>query len=269
MKKHTGLAVVVVMVTGCLVANGARPVTEAFASGFSGWIMTNRNIEGAWVNVDSQAEFDLWTPEIPVPGASCTLIASNGASSGAFVGDWNAAGIDCLNFDFIASCTTNPVNTQIVVSLYGGNSKVDKVITTSSLESLQHFSVSVESKAQGGWAGSLTEEAFSSMKTNIRSVAIRATVPALPTTKSQFLVYRFDNISLDSQARMQGLASIGNDSLAINWSHLVADRIYTLETCNDLAANVWSNASTFSATGTVSTVSISNASRVQFMRLKY
>lgn len=283
MKPCLGRLVPVLLLLLVTHAPAAEPTTETFASNFDGWTgnldlyggeLFFDYFDGRWSWVAGTALFSAELAEsAPVlPRPTAALIASNGAASGKFVGNWITGGIDRISFTFNASAFfngthTNKFNSTIVFFIWSGTNYAAHSFATNAVNTNVTFSASVESLTSGGWSGSVTNETdFDALKTNVSAVSIRTTIPSFPTLNPTYFSNRFDNVALESVQRAVQIMPTETGGVDIVWGHLMTNRVYTLQLVQDPVAGTWTNRTTLSPTSTTATISLS-ADEINFHRL--
>lgn len=191
--------------------NAASINIETFDVDFNGWIAEDGpNTFWVWQNGELSVQTDGSFPD-PL-GAS--LYATNAAASGGkFVGNWTTARADVVGFDLRADQTALPT---VELRLDGGTNWVARQVTHASTN-LQRVAISMDSLATGGWGSgvTVTEAAFSSLKTNVQKVKVRV----VPSGSAGVQFFYIDNLFLSRAFRWDG-GPLGTGAVwmaATNW----------------------------------------------------
>lgn len=234
---------------GATPARAAAHVTEAFAAGLSGW--TNHIDPTPWV-ASTQAVRASFSASVLPQNAS--LEAGAGASGGAFVGDYRAAGVEALGFDFLAEDAQPSV---LKLELTAGTNVFfqDLRPRMTAVGEWNHFLVSLADGDADRWAGAPASELSTSL-TNVIRVAIRVT-----TSGAGARAFRLDDVFLDRLPflRPTSESTVMADGLRTGFA-------YGVET-TDMLGGAWTNVASFAATNRTEMLVISNQPAVLFLRL--
>lgn len=273
MNRRCALVALVLLPATLRSAPAAELFTETFSADYNNWTTRVVSVTPRWTN--QAVIFRIGFTMFPPIGSLGELIATNVSSSGAFVGDWNAAGIDQISFDFSAGSVFNGTHTNefpssLLLFLFNGSNLVSKPFATTRVHTTVTFSVLMDGLAAGGWGGDVTDEvAFAEFKTNITGFTLRTTVPSLPTLGSATWTNTFDNITLDRVQRAMRLQPSGTGDLVIVWDRLVTNRVYKFEWSPDLTSGAWTEISQVTATGfTAHTAAPSSETQTYFRLIR-
>jgi hypothetical protein len=232
-----------------LLSSGATPYSEPFNSSLSGW--TNN---GAVAWTAGSAAVSATFPVFAGP-VSAVLMAGAGASGGALVGDFDAAGILLMGFSFRADhikpsslllqwrCGTNAVFRELK----------DLILVTGAWHRLVF---SLASPAAGGWVTSLDDAAFVDMQTNVTSISVLVEGQSLSST----VRYWLDDFFIAGAQSASRLQATTNGYGDLTWVDVQSNFTYRLEFAAE-PGGVWSNMGLTTATSSnlVSNVALSNA----------
>lgn len=219
------------------MADAASLFTETFSSSLSGWTNAG-SIAWQW-NTNGYARVAF--PATPIFQESI-LAGGASASSGAFTGDYKAADVAVIGFDFYAEDSEPNVLTLFLLS--GTNSMsvalANRITETGAVHRL---AVSLRDRASGPWLGPATDAQFDEWLASITAVRIRVT----PKT-NEAEAYRLDTLFLDRAPDTIAL-EIDSDGLPeMEWTHLRTNWTYRIEANTNLISGSWATLSTFSAT---------------------
>ena len=234
---------------GAPPAHAAAHVTEAFVASLSGW--TNNLDPTSWVAATQAVRASFGASVLP---QTASLEAGAGASGGAFVGDYHAAGIEAIGFSFLAEDAQPSV---LKLELTAG--------TNVFFQDLRPYMIAVGawnrllvSLAEGDadrWVGAPASELAASL-TNVLRVAIRVT-----TSGAGPRAFRLDDVFLDRLPFLR----------PANDTNVIADAlrtgfVYRIEAA-DALGGAWTNVGSFAATNRTETRSVSNSPALLLLRL--
>ena len=223
----------------CAQAQAASLYTESF-SGSSGW-----SSSGGAAVAETLGELRVSFPDIfPLPPESVLLLATNGASGGAFTGDYAAAGVELIGFRFKAD---DAVPDSLLIELRAG---------AQSYSSPQLRGQVVQTgvwcdvwTVLGGdeWAGN------SSVVTGVTQLAVY-----IKQAASGAETCHVDDVFTDSMPIAGRVAAGAAETTIVSWSHLRSGWFYSVSTCVELPAGNWSNVSAFTTVGVQQDVVVTN-----------
>ena len=153
---------------------GAQIFTETFTGGGNGW--RSNDVTVAFVTNWVRMRF----VSGPFDPSGSTLIASNEASGGAFVGNYHTAGVKALSFTAVS---TGRVPSAAVVHLQSGSNSVFRNVVSQFCVTgkVMKTVVSLESAAAGGWFEP-SPGMFSSVLSNVTEVRLQVVPNSIITT---------------------------------------------------------------------------------------
>lgn len=225
-------------------ARGAQIYTETFPLDSSGWTAYVLLGSGEWNWVGGNLQLDYYfiaPPDIPPPDEAI-LLADSLASGGKFTGNWTAAGIGAVGFDF-TSDTKPPSGIQ--VTLTNGVNSFYVGVAAPPVGVTESFLIPVDSLAAGGWTGvpDNSEAGFAALKTNVASVLIQILRNGMTST-----TYHVDNFFTSQTFQWDGGNSTHGGSQWLATTNWFPDGIP--------GAN---SRVIFGSTGTASTVAINSS----------
>lgn len=247
-----------------LAGEAAAPDTATFDADAEGWTTSG---SPAWSAVSGLVQAAFAPVGFPSPGENGAMQATNGASGGAFTGDYAAAAIERAGFDFLA-LSTNP--SSLTIEWIGGTNTYYRDFTAQlgSPGSWFRLEIDFSSRAAGGWGGGPADEAvFAASRSQVTRFTVRI---ARRGTAGQ--TYQIDNVFLDRRPAASAIAPPGPDPV-VTWTNLrtvaesrAAPPLYRIESTPDLLTN-WSSAASFQATGRVQALSVPLAESALQIRL--
>jgi len=228
-------------------ARAVSPHTETF-DGASGWTA----LGGASVAETGGEVVASFPRVVPLPPDAVLLTATNGASGGAFTGDYVRAGIELAGFRFRAD---NAVPASLLIQLRSG------------LQFYSSSQLNTQVLQTGAWyevwtrVGSAEWSGQPSVLTNVQEFAIY-----IRPASSEAETCRVDNVFIDILP--SGDVQRGPEGTSLlTWSHLRAGWNYRVQACGDLAAGGWSNTAAFIATDSSEELVVTNAGDRSIWRL--
>jgi hypothetical protein len=217
---------------------GAEIYTETFTVGTKNW--TNQG-SAVWTLPAGTPKATFAQQFVPLPETG-TAIAGPAASAGRFVGDYRAAGIDLIGFDFLSQ---DVPPSDVTIRLEGGTNVFFHSVPSSALSEVGEtvrVMVSVRSRSEGGWAGP-DEAAFEEGLQDVRSVSVSISRSGLLEQD-----YFFDNFFTDRLPEGVDIAfAPGSGPMAV-FDYLREGHVYTVEALEDLVDGVWTNVGSLAAT---------------------
>ncbi len=214
-----------------LCARGAGVHTETFSGGRMGW--TN---VGSWVTAGTnnalRGQFGSQTFPVPETGS---FVATNASSGGAFTGDYGAAGIQLIGFEFMAQ---DVLPSSALIRWHGASASYFRSFLSYVTETgvWYRLAVTLSDKDAGGWVGG-TEEAFQAGLTNVQWVEISITRSGTAAQR-----YYMDEVFVDGLP--EGTRIRFGEA---TWSPLRTNVAYAVEAAAD-PKGPWAEAGSFSAT---------------------
>ncbi len=244
------IAFLAVMAIGIsLPAGAATKYTETFTTGGNGWTSTPVGVSAAVRYVGGGIR--IRHSSAPLSGIYVTLITDTNASSGAFFGNYVAAGIQTIGFSVNATGSV-PDNVELFIgATNSGSLRTIKRSFASMLTTTGVWltgSASLQSAGLGGW----TEDppgCFTDVLANVSTVFLG--VDAKLFVVQQYL---FDNFFLDGLAWASEVKPSTGETAVISWSDVRSNLTYHLQTATALGGG-WSNVTSFTATGSSHSVS--------------
>ena len=213
---------VIVLLSLLVHLRAASEFSEPFDVDVSGWSTSNSGLaQLSHVAADQSIRVRLIGFGGPDPN-SYSLIATNGASSGAFVGDYLATGVNFISFDFMAE---DVIPSELIARLTGPEGTyffnlTDQVVQTGWW---YRFMVSITSQSAGGWVGS-SSNGFDSFLGQVDEFRIQLVKSGTATQG-----YRFDNIALERIPQATSILINGANETEMRWSYLAAGVNYTVQ----------------------------------------
>jgi len=242
-----------------LSAQSARITNETFAGGANGWMGTTVFGSGQWSFTGGTARIKFNTG-FAFPD-SATLSNSASASSGAFTGNYDQAGINLIGFSFLAP---QIVPSGFVILEWGGSTSIyQKGFTVSTTGVWHNFAMSLSDQAKGQWTtiqGSIND--FTAARQSVSFVTIRVTLNGV-----MFHEFLIDNIFLAGQPGISNYVFSGGSIFSMHMNELQSNLTYHVEAAPDVTG-VWTFAQSFIATNRIQTVNITNSAPQQFWRTK-
>ena len=234
---------------GALPAGAAAFVTEPFTAGLSGW--TNHLDPTPWVASTQAVRASFGASVLP---QNASLEAGAGASGGAFVGDYLAAGVTAVGFHFLAE---DALPSVLKLELTAGTNVFFQDLRPRMLAVgvWNRFLVSLAAGDAGRWVGGPASELVNGL-TNVSRVAIRVT-----TSGAGARAFRLDDVFLD---RLPFLRPVDETSVLVDG--LRTGFVYGVERA-DALGGVWTNVASFAATNRTETLVVTNPSATLFLRL--
>lgn len=239
-----------VILTTADIARGAAQGTESFTAGLSGW--TNNVDPTPWAAATQAVRAVFGSSVLP---QNASLEAGAGASGGAFVGDFRAAGVEAIGFSFLAEDVQPSV---LKLELTGGTNVFfqDLRPRMSAVGAWNRFLVSLADRDADRWAGAPASELARAL-TNVVRVAIRVTTSGATTR-----AFRLDDVFLD---RLPFLRPV-NETMVMAEA-LRTGFVYRIETA-DVMDGAWTNLPSFVATNRTETRAVSSNPASLFLRLR-
>lgn len=247
--KGASLILLFAGLAGATPAHAAAHVTETFTAGLSGW--TNHLDPTPWTASTQAVRASFGASVLP---QQASLEAGAGASGGAFVGDYRAAGVEAIGFSFLAEDAQPSV---LKLELAAGTNVFFQDLRPRmvAVGGWNRFLVSLSESAAGLWVGGPAAELMNSL-TNVQRVAIRVT-----TSGAGVRSFRLDDVFLDRLPSLQltNPAVVTGDGLRTGF-------VYRLESA-DALGGTWTNLLSFAATNRTEAWAISTGPAPFFLRL--
>ncbi len=220
----------------CPCAWAAAAHTETFASDVAGWT----NAGSLQLGVTNQTLRGLFAAQgVPIP-ESGSFVATNLSSSGAFTGDYDAAGIRLIGFSFMAQ---NTLPSAALLRWQGPTSSFFRsfAATVATTGVWYHFAFTLANKDAGKWAGGSTA-AFDESLRAVQGLEIQLTRAGMAAQR-----YYVDDVFVDALP----WGSVGTASptggMPVVWSSLRTNVAYVVQAA-DQPSSSWHDAGTFVAT---------------------
>ena len=218
----------------------ASEVTETFDNDVSGW--TSSSPAAPLSHVASDGSIRLTLIGFGVPDQNnYFLVAGSGASNGAFVGDYNAAGVNFISFDFMAEDVI-PSNFTLRLEGSEGAYFFNFVNDIQGIGVWHRCMINISSQAAGGWVGSGVNgfESFLGDVTQLRFLFAKN-----GTATQRF---RFDNIALERIPQATNVSITMSSEAVVRWAYLNPAVTYTVQAA-DSPLGTWSNIGSFMPLG--------------------
>lgn len=236
---------------------GASVFREEFSGGSSSW--TGLTAGGAsWSFSGGRAILSIPSSTPLPPTGIGTLVATNGASGGAFTGDYRAAGISLIGIRIRGLASTNTV----ILRWYDKTNVFTHPFFIGVTGVWYTFTASIEGLQAGGWLGA-SEAAFASGLTNVQRLDFR--IDQIAPAADQ---YEIESVFLDGLHAAQTMDR-STGPLVITWSPVQTDTTYALQTALSVT-DQWTTVQTFTPTGRSHSVTITDATNapLQVYRLQ-
>lgn len=245
-------AALVITLQGSLYA--ASFYTETFEGSLGGW--QDRDAGKMTVSYTNNlgnptgcilGRFSLQQIALPQTDA---FIATGAVNTVNFVGDYHAAGVELIGFDFIA-LNVIPASARIEITGRIGETQTDYVARffTSALvgTNIWHsFRYRLTSPSDGGWTFGTNN--FYQIMTNVVSLQVQ-----ISRSGESAQTYLLDNIFIDALPAGGG-ATAASNTPQIVWNNLRTNEVYRVEASPDLVVPEWTVIATITAqTSTVTT----------------
>jgi len=252
MKTSTAWACYLLIAACPPVLMSAQITNESFGSGANGWIDSTTFGTGNWSFTGGVARVNFINTGIAFPdGAKLSGTAS--ASSGAFTGNYDQAGINLVGFSFLAPQIVPPTNTFVVLEWGGSTSIFQKGFSVTATGVWHHFSVSLSDEAKGQWT------TIQGSKDNF--VAARQSVSFILISVSRNGIleheYVIDNIFLAGQPSFGALAWSTGSTFHARADDLLSNRTYDVESAPEVTGT-WTMSQSFISTNTMQWINITN-----------
>lgn len=229
--------ILAVLLASSPTAHPASLYTETFSTDLSGWITET---EPSWQWTDSHVAISFPEPFFG-PLASGTFAALTDASGGAFVGDYRAADIALIGFDFRPD---NALPNDAFIELRSEGGSVFAIFTNqiSQVGAWRRIVVPVYASADSHWS-SIGPTTLEDVITNVTAFTINI------QQSSAFIeqTFRVDNIFLARLHTGGPLAFSAPHELHLQWDDLLSNRAYRVEMTSDLLSGQWTPVGTFTA----------------------
>jgi hypothetical protein len=239
-----------------LVAFMVRAGTiETFTAALNDW--TNTPGSTVWRATNQFAEVAFAASLVP---ATSSLIVTGGISGSAFIGDYDAKGIEAIGFKFRAEQVLP--STLTIRLLSGTNGYFQNVQTRIAVTGVWYqFVFSLESRDAGSWDGD-APELFPIVRQQIDSIAISVTKPSTMVTSR----FRIDDIFIDRMHTAGAVPSSSSAVPVITAEFLQTNLVYGIETAPSLGGP-WTREQTINATNRTMTWLLTNTHPVAFGRI--
>lgn len=164
-------------------ARGAQIFTEPFSGGSNGWSYT------AGSSISFTANLVRFRMPFSFVPSSHTLVASNNASAGAFVGDYLTTGVRAIGFSLICAAATP---SQIQLDLLSGTNRVWRLLGGQACVTAKWLSVVADLPASnpGEWF-ELAPGLYTSVLSNVTEIQVQITPRANPAVTQTALLDDF------------------------------------------------------------------------------
>jgi len=235
----------------------AQQTNESFSTGVNnGWVGTLTDT-GNWRFTNGVAQ--LTFSPVLIPGPTAGMISNN--TSAAFTGNYEAADINLIGFNYITA--TGSIPSEVVLS-FGGNSNVYNATFSPSQTGVWYsFSAPLtDDPADGGWilvSGYYTN--FAAVRRDVKFVAI--TIKRAGVSNE---IHRIDNILLGRQPSAVALA-VTETNAALAWIDLKTNQLYHVEATRDILSEPWQFLESFTATSSVYIANYADTNTPRFLRM--
>jgi hypothetical protein len=240
----------------------AQKAVEGFTSGANGWSGSSESFTGAWTFTGGVARISFAAIGIGFPDL-CILSNLPSASSGAFTGNYDTAGISAIGFSFMAPSAL-PASGAVELEWRGSTSVYRRSFSILHTGVWHHVSASLNEEDKSAWtviAGSADN--FAAARQSVTRVALRV---ARSITSSHAFI--FDDIFVAGQPLGSSLG-VGMGG-AIAWEGLLAGVGYRIEATTNLLGTSWSVLESIRATGYYHTTVVTNFSTShEFFRISF
>lgn len=225
-----------------IVQGGAAQGTESFAIGTAGWQFgDDENTAWSWTTGAVHLTFDEIGSSTP---RSSSLTAGSVASGAQFVGDYAAAGVQLIGFEFYPEDTL-PAGVTITLSADGAGVVSDVTGRASTLGDWNQIAVPVTANATSFWQ-SVNGGQLTNILANVQEFRIDVGVE---TAAAQG--YRIRNIFLDLLPVAADIQVPSASAPEIAWDHLRTNWNYRVDASTNLVDQVWNSVGQFTATNRV------------------
>lgn len=225
-----------------IVQGGAAPGTESFATGPAGWQFgDDPDSTWSWATGAVHLAFDEIGSSTP---RSSSLTAGSVASGAQFVGDYAAAGVQLIGFEFYPEDTL-PDGVTITLSADGAGVVSDVTGRASTLGDWNQIAVPVTANATSFWQ-SVNGGQLTNILANVQEFRIDVGVE---TAAAQG--YRIRNIFLDLLPVAADIQVPSASAPEIAWDHLRTNWNYRVDASTNLVDQVWNPVGQFTATNRV------------------
>ena len=189
-------AFAVVFLGLALHAPAAQIYSEPFTGGSNGWIAVTNTPYVSFVG--NGVRFRIPFSFLPL---SASLQASNGASSGAFVGNYATAGVKAVSFSLI--CTAS-VPGQVQLDMISGTNRIWRLLGGQACMTgrWMNITASLASEDEGEWFSS-TPGLYASVLSNVTEVQVQMTPRPNPAVQQTFFL---DDFALKSASALQSVS---------------------------------------------------------------
>jgi len=243
----------------------AQLTNESFDAGANGWVGSVDPLinSGVWDFSGGEARVTFFNTGIPIFDFGM-LSNSSTASSGAFTGNYDTAGINVIGFTFQAP-TLLPGGGSNVVLRWGGSTSVfQRAFTVSQTGVWYNFSASLADAAKFEWDPFIgSHEDFSAARKSVSFVTIRFFRSAI--AQHDFVV---GSIYLGNQPEVGSFITVSQTDSQLLGKALLVGKTYEVESAQAVTGT-WSFAQSFVATNAMQWVSVTNNSGTTlFWRMK-
>ena len=248
-----------VFFTAVLTAPSAQITTEQFNAGAGGWQGSVAAGAGSWTFTGGAARVNFANTGFPVPFAG-TLSNTPSASGGSFTGDFEAAGIELIGFNFF---TATSLPSSVMLSIGGATSVYQRLFYPAQTGVWQTFAASLQSAESGGWINPQGPPAdFEGVLQNVKYVTIQVDRDANEVARQ----YVIDDIFLDRLPAAGGLGVATGGLLSLRADYLRSNTTYQVQASPEVTGT-WVLAQTLVATNRSQSIEVTHAADKLFWRL--
>lgn len=244
-------------------AQAAQITTEQFSAGANGWTGTvSLSLgfpAGEWAFNSGAARLTLYDNGGFPSFASGALRLTAAASSGAFTGNYDTAGIEVIGFRILAE---NWTGTNVLVRWGGSTSEYQRLVAITQTGVWQTVAFSLARADLVNWTvfnGSISD--FEAARADVKSFKIEI------TQDSGFEEnYQIDDVFVDRLPAALALGA-GSNGLQVNWQHLRTGFSYRVESATSLTPPNWTSVTSLVATASVFQATHETAQPAQSYRM--
>jgi hypothetical protein len=237
---------VALLLAGPCPGRAAQKFTETFTTPSTGWVAQAAGAVVAFTNSQVLVRFGA-QGGVPMP-ESGILVATNTSAAGAFVGDYRAAGIECLGFSVRA---TGAVPSQVLVYLESQTGLIFRALGAALATTGVWYAVgaALDGAAPGGWAES-TPGCFDSVLADVRQVRLQ-----VARNGGLAQACQIDDFYLGGRPAAIRCTAAAGDGDQVTWTELRPNLVYTMQRASRMDGD-WSDLGAFAATGSEHTVAL-------------
>lgn len=223
-------------------ASAASIYTETFTTGSNGW----QGAAGSWTFTGGAARVFFSNIAFPLP-QTATLQSTPIASSGAFTGNYEEAGIEMVGFTFIATSVFSSIVFRWTGEWDGNTSVYQRLI--SGVQSGGTYRFATQLVNSDGWAFmSGNTDDFETARSSVRYVSVVITRAGVTNR-----TYYVDDIFLAGLPVATAIGRTETNAL-ITWSPVRSNYTYVAEMADSPMSTSWTAFASFTATDTVAVV---------------